>query len=133
MKTTLWTGLALGVALLIAGCGKAQTDQPVPPVTEPRAETTVPADSAPQPPAETEPAAAAKPADQQPATEGAGVAGGGEMGAPVEKAEAEESGEAPPADKPTVLKAVGRALFKSFTSESNRSAPSDAPGFRPNR
>lgn len=138
MKTILWTGMLIGAALLTTGCGRAQTDQPAPPVAEPRAETPiapVPQDSAPQLPAEEEEATSTKMADKQRAAEGARVAGREEMDTSAEKAGTEASGAAPPAeklDKPTVLEAVGRALFKSFTSEPDRTTP-DAPAFRPNR
>jgi hypothetical protein len=112
MKTTLWTGTLLVVALLMAGCGKAQPERPAPAPAAPQVDVETPA--LPRPAADR-------------AAEGAQVAEKNQQSAPVETKEAEEStanrpaaaADQAPAEKPTVLKAVGRALFKAIAPDAN--------------
>lgn len=132
MKTTLWTIALLTVASLIAGCGKPQAERPAPAAPSPQVDVNMPA--SPRQSASPSPAEPRSTANRAP--EGAGVADKNHRNAPVETKETEESTADRPAsssEKPTVLKAVSRALFKALTPDSDRTRPADAPAFRPNR
>lgn len=125
MKTTLATITLLGAALLFAGCSRTPIEPAARPMAEPHAvPATLPDPQEPPPPLVTanDTAVSAKPVD--------GVKAVPEEREPsAEKAETKDA----PTDKPTVLKAVGRALLKSLTSDSGQTPPSRAPAFQPQR
>ncbi len=125
MKTSLATITLLASALLLAGCSKTPTEPAARPMAEPRPVPATLPDAQEPPPrlvTSNDTMISAEPAD------GAKVAQSKQEPL-AEKAKVKEA----PTDKPTVLKAVGRALFKSFTSEPGRTPPSNAPAFQPQR
>jgi hypothetical protein len=147
MKTTLGIGMLIGGALLIGGCGKAPVNPPAAPAEQPRAEASPAAAQNPAPtmPAQAQPApepapapASVEPASKPPAAEVARVAE--DKGKPAAEAKTKTEGSETPqpkekvtdkSGKPSVLGAVGRALLRSFKSDSSQSPPSEAPAFRP--